>query len=83
MKAWYLIHSKPNQERVAQEQLERQDYETYLPLAHVRKRKRGRSYTDIAPMFPRYLFIKLSDQTDDWRPIRSTIGGSDRIWAGA
>ncbi len=25
-------------------------------------------------MFPRYLFINSSDQTDDLRPIRSTIG---------
>ena len=25
-------------------------------------------------MFPRYLFIHLSNETDDWRPIRSTVG---------
>jgi len=30
-------------------------------------------------MFPRYLFIRLSDQTDDWRPIRSTIGVSTLV----
>ncbi len=76
MKAWYLIHSKPRQENVAKEQLERQGYETYLPLAPVRRRKRGRAYSVIAPMFPRYLFIYLSNETDDWRPIRSTIGVS-------
>ena len=30
-------------------------------------------------MFPRYLFIHLSDKTDDWGPIRSTIGVSNLV----
>ena len=30
-------------------------------------------------MFPRYLFIHLSDKTDDWRPIRSTIGVANLV----
>jgi len=74
VKFWYLIHTKPRQERLAQENLERQGYTTYLPLAELRRRKRGRTTRVIDAMFPRYLFINLSDQTDDWRPIRSTIG---------
>ncbi|MFQ5661291.1 MAG: transcription/translation regulatory transformer protein RfaH [Gammaproteobacteria bacterium] len=79
MKAWYLIHSKPRQEEIAKQQLQRQGYETYLPLAPVRRRRRGRSYRVIAAMFPRYLFIHLSDKTDDWRPIRSTVGVANLV----
>ncbi len=79
MKAWYLIHSKPRLEAVAREQLQRQGYETYLPLAPVRRRKRGRTFSDVGPMFPRYLFIHLSDKTDDWGPIRSTIGVTNLV----
>jgi transcriptional antiterminator RfaH len=30
-------------------------------------------------MFPRYLFIQLSEQTDDWGPIRSTLGVSSLV----
>jgi transcriptional antiterminator RfaH len=30
-------------------------------------------------MFPRYLFIQLNDQTDDWGPVRSTIGVSSLV----
>lgn len=78
-RSWYLIHSKPNQESVAKEQLERQGYETYLPLAPTLRKNRGKSIRIIAPMFPRYLFIHLSNQTDDWRPIRSTIGVSNLV----
>lgn len=79
MKSWYLIHSKPRQERVAGEQLERQGYEIYLPLASVRRRRRNRTIRIIDPMFPRYLFIHLSNETDDWRPIRSTVGVSTLV----
>ena len=74
MKSWYLIQSKPRQERLAQENLERQGYSTYLPLAEIRRRRRGRMIRTIDAMFPRYLFINLSNETDAWRPIRSTIG---------
>jgi transcriptional antiterminator RfaH len=79
MKFWYLIHSKPKEEKVAQENLERQGYETYLPLILGRTKRRGKTIKSIQPMFPRYLFIHLSDQTDDWGPIRSTLGVSSLI----
>ncbi len=35
---------------------------------------RGSASAVIAPMFPRYLFIHLNRQTDNWGPIRSTLG---------
>lgn len=74
MRAWYLIHSKPRQERIARENLQRQSYEVYLPLIHQRTRRQHRTVDQIVPMFPRYLFIHLDDQTDNWKPIRSTLG---------
>lgn len=51
----------------------------YLPLASVRRRRKGGTVRVIDPIFPRYLFINLSDQTDDWGPIRSTIGVSSLV----
>jgi len=74
MQAWYLIHTKPRQERLALENLARQGYTAYLPLARLLRRRRGRSIPDVGPLFPRYLFLYLSDQTDNWKPIRSTVG---------
>ena len=74
MRAWYLIYSKPQQERLALENLERQGYPSYLPLIRNRRRRKGRYVSIIEPMFPRYLFVHLSDETDNWGPIRSTIG---------
>lgn len=73
-RAWYLILTKSRQERIAVDNLERQQYETYLPLLDVRRRKDGEFVVTSEPMFPRYLFISLSDTVDNWGPIRSTRG---------
>ncbi len=79
MRAWYLVYSKPQQERVALENLERQGFTAYLPLVRARRRRQTRVVHVIEPMFPRYLFVNLSDLTDDWGPIRSTIGVSNLV----
>lgn len=74
VKKWYLVYTKPRQESVARTNLARQGYETYLPMMRQTRRQRGRRRTLISPMFPRYLFVHLDRTTDDWGPIRSTLG---------
>jgi transcriptional antiterminator RfaH len=73
-KSWYLIFTKPRQEEVALINLTRQGYGAYLPrVRHLRKRGSKRVHV-IEPLFPRYLFIRLDSHTDNWTPIRSTLG---------
>lgn len=79
MDAWYLIFCKPLRERVALENLERQGYHAYLPLMRARKRRKSRYVQVIEPMFPRYLFVHLNDHTDNWAPIRSTLGVANLV----
>ncbi|NEV64216.1 transcription termination/antitermination NusG family protein [Thiorhodococcus minor] len=45
MKAWYLIHTKPRQEALADANLQRQAFETYLPL-YIRVAKRRGAWRD-------------------------------------
>ena len=71
---WYLVYCKPRQESTARINLGRQGYDTYLPLVRQARRRQGRRVAVVGPMFPRYLFIHLSDRTDNWGPIRSTLG---------
>lgn len=78
-KTWYLIYTKPRAESVAQENLERQGYTTYLPLIRTTRRRNARFVTSIEAMFSRYLFIQLNQVTDNWSPIRSTIGVSSMV----
>ena len=73
-RSWYLVLSKPQQEKVALAHLERQGYSVYLPLLRQVRRRRSRRCVVIEPMFPRYLFVHLSSEVDDWGPIRSTRG---------
>lgn len=73
---WYVIHTKPRQERRALGNLEQQGYECYLPMITAEKLQQGGVVLVEEPLFPRYLFIKL-DQGESgrsWGPIRSTRG---------
>lgn len=78
-RAWYLVYCKPRQEGVAKTNLERQGFRAYLPLARVARKRLGRRVPVLEPLFPRYLFIELSTETDNWGPIRSTLGVSTLV----
>jgi transcriptional antiterminator RfaH len=78
-RSWYLIYTKPRQECLAREHLSRQGYETYLPRIHQTRRRNGRQVKTIEAFFPRYLFIRLDTETDNWAPIRSTVGVSKLV----
>ncbi|RCS57438.1 transcription termination/antitermination NusG family protein [Parvibium lacunae] len=81
---WYVIYSKPKQERIALENLCRQGYEACCPLLTREKTQRGKLVTVQEPLFPRYLFVQLqaSFSSKAWSPIRSTIGVVDLLWFG-
>lgn len=75
---WFLIHTKPRQEGIALENLERQGYPCYLPMLPAEKLRQGKLVTLQEPLFPRYLFIQLGQgaTAQSWSPIRSTRGVS-------
>ena len=73
-RSWYLVVTKPQSEFKAQENLLRQGYETYLPLVQISRRRNGKNTNRTEAFFPRYLFIYLDKETDNWAPIRSTFG---------
>ena len=74
MKAWYAVYTKPQQETVAEANLERQGFETYLPWITHPRRRRGKWLDVTEPLFPRYLFTRLDPAGQDIGPIRSTFG---------
>ncbi len=75
-KNWYLLSSKPHKDELAELQLANQGYEVYRPLAQRLRKRRGKMVKTIESLFPRYMFICLDRLTDNWAPIRSTIGVS-------
>ena len=78
-KSWYLVYTKAKGENLAQQNLDRQGFTTYLPLMKRNKRIRGKYRPIIEALFPRYLFIRLDTKSDNWMPIRSTIGVSNLV----
>ena len=75
---WYLIHTKPRQEKSALQNLRQQGYACYLPVLPTEKLRQGNLTVADEPLFPRYLFIQLGmgDSARSWSPIRSTKGVS-------
>ena len=80
MNHWHLILTKPQQEKVALDNLSRQKYQCYLPFIHTEKIVRGKKILCKEPMFPRYLFVRLShDGKQNWSSIRSSKGVSHLV----
>jgi transcriptional antiterminator RfaH len=76
---WYLAATKPKEEKRALENLQLQDIEAFLPLMQVEKMRRGKRVQIEETLFPGYIFIHLSDESDKVGKIRSTRGIRDWI----
>lgn len=72
--SWHLVHTKPSREARAQENLERQGFEVFLPMITLQKVRRGKLTSVTEPMFSRYLFIRTTVIMQDLSLVRSTLG---------
>lgn len=71
---WYVIQCKPREDGRALENLRNQSYEAFQPLLPREQVRRGRRQLVSEPLFPGYVFVRLSDVDDNWAPLRSTRG---------
>ncbi|HJM61086.1 MAG TPA: transcriptional activator RfaH [Alphaproteobacteria bacterium] len=81
-KRWYAVHTRPHAEARALENLERQGFEAWLPLYRKQRRRARRSEQVLRPLFPRYLFVALDLDGEQWRPVLSTYGVADLVSSG-
>ena len=72
--AWAVINTQPHRERIALENLARQAFDAYCPFVRRRVKHARRADDVLRPLFPSYLFVHFSPQTQRWRPIMSTFG---------
>ena len=68
MKKWYLIKTKPRQEKKAKQNLENQGYVAFCPISKINNQ--------LVVLFPTYLFVQLNEKTQKISPIYSTKGVS-------
>ena len=78
---WYVIYSKPRQEKLALENLQRQGFCCYLPMLQREVVVRGKKQIRDEVLFSRYLFLAelQSDQGLGLAPVRSTKGVSHML----
>ena len=76
MQSWYLVQFKPNAHRVAERNLVRQGFRTFLPVHRVTIRNTLKFKEKLKPLFPGYMFISVMTNNPDWRKVSSTLGVS-------
>jgi transcriptional antiterminator RfaH len=78
-KEWFVLKFKPNSHDQAVRNLNRQGFETFLPLYDTTSRKLSRFINTSKPLFPGYMFIKFDRAESDWHKIDNTYGVSRLI----
>ncbi|OOY98795.1 transcription/translation regulatory transformer protein RfaH [Solemya velum gill symbiont] len=71
---WLAVQTKPRQEQIAVDNLERQGFVVYYPRISKRKRLRGSWQMVTSALFPGYLFLQADLQQQDVSVVRSTVG---------
>lgn len=71
---WFLAQLKPNCAQIANKNLRRQGFETFLPLEERTQQRNGRFKTTNQPLFPGYIFVAFDVTKGLWRHINSTYG---------
>jgi len=72
---WFAVVTKPRQETIALENLQRQAFKCFLPMAENPYQRKNKNHAPIVePLFPRYLFIRANAKQQNLAPVRSTRG---------
>jgi len=80
---WGVVHTHPQAERWAAQNLRRQGFDAYLPTHTVLRRDpvtRSITRQIEAPLFTSYLFVGI--QSPHWAPIRHTLGVRSLLMSG-
>ena len=78
-KEWFILQFKANSHHQATKNLNRQGFETFLPLHDTTSRKLSRFISTSKPLFPGYMFIKFDRAESQWYKINNTYGVSHLI----
>lgn len=70
---WFVIQTRPRYEKKVNEQIERKDIETFLPLILTIRKWSDRKKKITIPMFSGYLFVHANEE-ERQEAIRETVG---------
>lgn len=72
--SWYAAQLRPNGDRLALVNLQRQGFNSFRPQIWESKRTDKGTQRLLKPMFPGYVFIEFDINEPNWTKIRSTHG---------
>ena len=78
-KEWFILQFKSNSHHKATKNLNRQGFETFLPLYDTTSRKLSRFVNTSKPLFPGYMFVRFDRTETRWYKINNTYGVSRLI----
>ena len=81
-RTWFLAQFKPNCHRIAERNLVRQGFQSFLPMQEETRRVRGKFTTFMRPLFPGYLFVAFDKAHGGWQAVNSTYGITRLVSAG-
>ncbi len=73
---WFVAHTHPLKEIIAQQHLLEQGFEVYLPRFKKIRRHARKVEEVLVPLFPRYIFIGMNMEVARWRSVNGTRGVS-------
>lgn len=73
---WFLAQIRPNSVHIADRNLQRQGFRTFLPMEERTQKRRDRFVSALRPVFPGYLFVSFDVTRGLWQKINSTSGVS-------
>ena len=74
MRRWYVVHTQTQTEKRALWHLQNQGFECFLPSVRSLRRHARKVEHVLAPLFPRYLFVRLDLDSTPWSAINGTRG---------
>ncbi len=72
--SWFLAQLKPNCANIADKNLTRQGFNTFLPMEEETRQRNGKFVTAMRPLFPGYIFVAFDVTLGLWRHVNSTYG---------
>ncbi len=72
--SWFLAQLKPNCAKIADKNLKRQGFQTFLPMEGKTRERNGKVVTTMRPLFPGYIFVAFNVAHGLWRTVNSTYG---------
>ena len=78
-KEWFILQFKSNSHHLAAKNLNRQGFETFLPLHDTTSRSLSRFINTSKPLFPGYMFVRFDRAESEWHKINNTYGVSRLI----